>query len=170
MRLTNEVDFLAAKTATENALDDFIRLHWYLVEVDSSERSITHRIACSLEKHPFFSDWHVDCEYSRNHNKPKRMMRWEADNVEERLVLPDIIVHRRGIKGPNLLVIEAKKRDGDQAKDREKIQSYISEFDYRFGLLIAISRGSRPSFELEWWLSDSNGPSELTSYRWPIPC
>jgi len=41
----------------------------HLVEVDASERSITHRLAVHLER--LFPGWDVDCEYNRDRRDHK---------------------------------------------------------------------------------------------------
>ena len=56
------------------------------------------------------------------------------DSKSEGDVFPDIIVHRRGEDGPNLLVIEAKKASEQTeesiAFDHLKLQAYRDELGY----------------------------------------
>ena len=42
-----------------------------LLSVDANERSLTHRLAVYLEQ--VFPNYHVGCEYNRNHELPKRL-------------------------------------------------------------------------------------------------
>ena len=60
---------------------------------------------------------------------------------EERLVRPDIIVHRRGGNSDNLLVIEAKRRDNptDRELDYQKLRAFtqhLGRYHYCYGLFI----------------------------------
>ncbi|EQD33241.1 hypothetical protein B2A_13260, partial [mine drainage metagenome] len=93
-----------------------------LLEVDASERSLTHKLAGYLQCE--FQQWYVDCEYNRRGDRPKQLTQpvgsAKKDHTGARRVFPDVIVHRRQT-GQNLLVIEVKKahRQGD-ARDIEK--------------------------------------------------
>jgi hypothetical protein len=82
---------LAVQQLIANDADLFIH--------DLHERTVTGRLADHLRPH--FPEWHVDCEYNREGHEIKR--------VNGNVVVPDIIVHRRGTQD-NLLVIEAKNR------------------------------------------------------------
>lgn len=64
-----------------------------------------------------------------------------------RSVFPDIIVHKRGENGNNLLIIEVKKKkassDVDKSFDCEKLKKYTSTDDenrwaYRYGLFLEL--------------------------------
>ncbi|RTL28096.1 MAG: hypothetical protein EKK47_16710 [Burkholderiales bacterium] len=84
----------------------------HLLNVDASERSMTHRLAVHLIEQ--FPDHDIDCEYNRDGFDVKRLELAERaakdDDVEAVTVFPDIVVHRRGHNDDNLLVIEVKKR------------------------------------------------------------
>lgn len=91
----------------------------YLIDKGTHECALTHRLAVYLEQSPLLRDWHVDCEYNRM---------WKLDELQPkelhgRRIRPDIIVHRRGPRGPNLLALEAKLRAGrGDEYDREKLE------------------------------------------------
>jgi hypothetical protein len=90
---------------------------------DVNERSLTHRLAVHLERSlaERGSDLSVDCEYNRSGGSPKRLQHLiesfaKTATPEElvrdtkgRTVFPDIVVHKRGTDGPNVIVIEAKR-------------------------------------------------------------
>jgi hypothetical protein len=88
----------------------------HLMENDGSERSIIHRVGVYLEG-AFPPGWDVDCEYNLDGmtpNDPKAFMLPSAEPPHgdtERLVTPDLIVHKRGSSAPgaNILAVEAKK-------------------------------------------------------------
>ena len=115
----------------------------YLLEQGLSERCITHRFAVHLGEQ--FPDWDVDCEYNRNGDELKEMPL--SEECKELLrktdrVFPDIIVHRRGGQGPNLLVVELKieGRPGEEC-DISKLHGYISNIGYSCGLFVSFNSG-----------------------------
>ena len=92
-----------------------------------------------------FSDWDVDCEYNRNGDRLKEIPL--SDECRELLrktdrVVPDIIVHKRGPQGPNLLAIEIK-REGQPGEecDLAKLRGYISVIGYSYGLYVCFKTG-----------------------------
>ncbi len=68
------------------------------------EISITHRLACHLERYIAEGDasYDVDLEYNRDRGSVKQL--------DGQRIRPDIIVHRRGTT-ENLICIEVKKCD-----------------------------------------------------------
>ena len=115
----------------------------YLLEHNLGERCIAHRFAVHLAAQ--FPDWDVDCEYNRNGDQLKKMPL--SDECRELLrktdrVVPDIIVHKRGAEGPNLLAIEVK-REGQPGEecDRTKLEGYISMIGYSCGLYVSFNSG-----------------------------
>ena len=126
------------------SIKDLFKYDIYLLKNDLSERSITHRLAVCLEKN--FSGFDVDCEYNGHaetgHRKLVKMLRSEViklgltrendgDNeIINRYVFPDIIIHKRGPSGSgkNILIVEAKKSTSTVSKeyDLEKLKRYTS--------------------------------------------
>jgi len=113
----------------------------YLLENDLGERCIASRLAMYLQN--AFPEYSVDVEYNRAGASPKRLglptecANYRNDN-DEALAVPDVIVHRRGSDGPNLLVLELKKttnRDPRQC-DRERVRAFQAQLGYRYGALI----------------------------------
>lgn len=120
-----------------------------LLSVDANERSITHIFAMHL-KHTAQqidgSPWHVDCEYNRNGEDIKKIEAIESivgkstktSETKTKTVYPDIIIHKRGSAGPNLLVIEAKK-DATQTEKEEdiaKLGRLKEMFGYDFAVFL----------------------------------
>jgi len=127
----------------------------YLLKNDLNERTISHKLACYLSDE-LSPDWHVDCEYNRNHDVVKRL-KPNAENVaindtSGKTVYPDIIVHKRDTD-ENLLVIEIKKnanREG-RCEDLNKIKSFIGKLKYEYGLFIDFGTGCQARIkELAW--------------------
>jgi hypothetical protein len=100
----------------EEAKLRFLRDEAYLLVADVNERSLTHKFAEHLQA-ILGREWSVDCEYNRYGTDTKTIEDVKeivgrsaaTDETRAKTVYPDIIVHRRGVEGPNVLVIEAKK-------------------------------------------------------------
>jgi hypothetical protein len=144
--------FAIAWTAFQQAEQDLIR-------VNPSERSLTHRLAVHLEAQ--FRGWAVDCEYNRVGHRPKEIVNHAPDMVntdseDAVTVFPDIIVHRRGEAGPNLLVIEAKKATStrDRAFDLIKLKAYLREHRYVCAGFVVLPAGDRQGRPAEWIQAD----------------
>ncbi|MFI1195326.1 hypothetical protein ACH4T9_18980 [Micromonospora sp. NPDC020750] len=144
-----------------------------LFDYHSSERSVMFRIghylAMGIEAH-LGPEWHVDVEYNRQGDQGTPKKAWSLRRSEKdraRSVLPDLIVHRRGLRGreSNLLVVEAKKPDcpgTDADYDRKKLQAYLDEHGYQYAVFLNLGR--TPTWE---WLSDDQ--SVLTDVKRPDP-
>lgn len=121
----------------------------YLLDVNASERSVAARLAQYLQEH--FADKHVDVEYNRMGDLPKRVI-WSEDKND---VYPDIIVHIRG-SGNNLLAIEIKKDSNSESKDKDilKLQAYRQDdnLQYQHALFMrfGVKNGAGTLSECEW--------------------
>lgn len=140
----------------KRALNVFLKDDIYLLQKNLSERTICAKLAFYLQEE--FKEFHVDCEYNRHINTVKRLNAVK-DYVREKreagiltdeeenfgiCTSPDIIVHHRGINENNLLIIEAKKKGNpleDKKYDFLKIEGYIKELEYKYGLFIEFSVG-----------------------------
>jgi hypothetical protein len=109
----------------------------YLLNLEGSECAIAHRLAVYIEL--FLPKWHVDCEFSREGEERKQI----TLNNQLQFVRPDIIVHRRGPRGPNLLAIELKRsNDFDHwTRDVDKLERYRVEKGYKMGLFVYLPMG-----------------------------
>jgi hypothetical protein len=134
---------------------------------DVNERAATHRIALYLEREVRAlprevlgadpSEVFVDCEYNRQGNAPKRLQelarrlvriarrgkRSRVADTRGTTVFPDVIAHRRGEGGPNLLVVEVKRPgavEGAVAFDKEKLHLYRQEHRYLHAFLVTLGR------------------------------
>ncbi len=129
------------------AMRDLFSNDMYLITNDASERSITHRFGIYLESHlkSLGLDLHVDCEYNRvNFTLPKKLHCIDFSTIPKgRGVYPDLIVHDRGNDDNNLLVIEIKKStsDDDGGFDKKKINGYVDELKYKYGVCLKIQTG-----------------------------
>lgn len=84
-----------------NACVSLYKNQMYLIEEHANERTVAAHIAAYLRE--LFIEWDVDSEYNREGELrvPKR-------DIEGELAYPDIIIHRHGFEGPNLVAMEIK--------------------------------------------------------------
>lgn len=134
-----------------DSCNKLIESEHHLLENDSSERSIAHRLACIIGKliknNKMLGDFSVDCEYNiMNGGIPKAMYGLTDTEIPKgKYVFPDIIVHKRGNNENNLAVLEIKKSTSSYSLDfdRRKIDAYVGELNYRFGFCLLIIFGSK---------------------------
>ena len=80
----------------------------------------------------------------------------EAKFAKEDSVYPDVIVHRRGSAGPNLLVVEAKKNPNykheEVKRDQHKLKSYKDVLGYSSAVFLEIwTNGREPPLVPVWY-------------------
>jgi len=146
----DEIEFRVSSALKQLSEADF-----YLLKNDLNECSINHMLAYHLQSQ--FKEWHVDCEYNKNWNKikklelPKDKVDWT--DTEAKSVFPDIIVHRRGGDGPNLLVIEVKKSSNtsDRRHDYNKLKEYGKILSYSCALFLEIgTKENAGEWSFDW--------------------
>jgi hypothetical protein len=125
------------------AIDNLISKHPILLELDISERALTHHLANYIrEKIPEFYD--VDVEYNRHFADPKRInlpSRTTNDtDTRARTAFPDIIIHKRNKDSDNLLVLEIKKPGEDLEYDKLKLAAFVKELKYMNAAHIVIRK------------------------------
>ena len=114
-----------------------------------NERTLTQRLSLHLQ--PSFRDpLSVDCEYNRmweDNEDVVKQLPWGpeqvwTDDCDGRTVYPDIIIHERGGRFENLLVIEAKRNHGGRQLpdiDLRKLERFThpdGDFRYRYGAFV----------------------------------
>ena len=142
-----------------SALEMVAERDLYLLHVDISERCIASRLAMYLQQQ--FPEHHVDIEYNRDADTPKKLGLPEEcanfwDSEGRAFVVPDVIVHRRGAGGPNILVLELKKSTNLTPRDCDssRVQAFKDQFNYAFGALIECEtrEGHMPEITVSAWL------------------
>jgi hypothetical protein len=113
----------------------------HLLENSLSERCIAGRLAMYLQGE--FPEHAVDVEYNRKGSDAKALQLSEdCENFRDEeglsLVVPDVIVHKRGERGPNILVLELKKTSNPLGNDcdRARVVAFRRKLRYEFGALI----------------------------------
>jgi hypothetical protein len=106
------------------------------------ERTLAAELKSTMENR--FKDFHVNCEYNRMTDEngvqiPKRIG-LDPEPEDPSSVYPDIIVHRQEDGEHNLLIIEIKMnwKNSKKDKDIEKLNMYINELKYKYGLYLEI--------------------------------
>jgi hypothetical protein len=155
------------ESALGRALELFLDQERYLLEVDASERSMSHRLAVYLAE--VIPDYEVDCEYNRDgfnakklHLQPPETNAFDDDAVT---VFPDIIVHKRGSNNDNLLVVEIKKansRLGPQF-DKSKLTAFRAQLNYKWAahVVVGFVKGKLVN-TIEWIDTDREADGSLS--------
>lgn len=140
--MDKEYDEQCIKRYVQDSIDMLYRKDSFLLENDTNERSITHKLAGYLEN--YFPKWDVDCEYNRIRGEVKRLPPESvaSDDTKAVTVFPDIIVHKRNT-GENLLVIEVKKasnnKDDAKLKDLKKLRQFKQDpYNYLFAIFLVL--------------------------------
>jgi hypothetical protein len=153
------MQFAEVRARLEAAIERFMEMDRYLLEHDLREECIAARLAMHLQSvfHPFS----VDVEYNRFGDLAKSLHIPDAcakklDTDGRARVLPDIIIHRRGPDGPNLLVVEMKKTTNPIGFDCDRIRLYQfrQELQYYFGVLLECETraGQEPAIRISEWV------------------
>ena len=179
------------KNRLNKAIDRLYVKDWYLLKNKVHERSITHKLAEYLQDlFPDYDvDCEYDRDKENPDGNFKKQIHelitkelknrkqsitkipsegWINDDelgqyigIWHRNFYPDIIIHKRGTNRHNLLIIEAKKADGNTDFDKKKLVAYTKSTDslgnklrYKLGVLIELSVGedfSREAVKLKWY-------------------
>lgn len=141
-------------------IDKLFEIDSYLLKekYDINERTVSHRFALHLNNYFENTDYDVDIEYNRIReeygniedvgNLMGKKLHWEdsdeASGENSRYVFPDIIVHKRD-KHDNLIEIEIKMawKNGKKQYDLDKINHYMDELKYQFGVYIELSENRK---------------------------
>ena len=133
MKTDKVKDYLEQATARVEAEDR------HLLMIDVSERCIATRLAMYLREYFDNYNYAVDVEYNR-HGEDKKQLHdlvrkhncSRASDDGGQRVLPDVIVHRRGVDDSNLLIIEMKN---GEPRRYCRIRAFRDELGYKFGAL-----------------------------------
>ena len=117
----------------DHALSKLIDEQAELLDLEVTERNLTHHLACYLAQ-IFPEGYHVDVEYNRHGKTPKRLNLPRRKALDRELrattVFPDILVHKRNTNDMNLLVLEMKKPGEAIEYDETKLRAFRSELGY----------------------------------------
>jgi len=116
------------------------------------EQTLTFRLGFYLQDE--FPDLHVDCEYNRRGNDLKKR------RLGGPLMKPDVVVHRRGLRDDNLLVVGAKKASQWNATFPE-LSAKVSDltnpgglYGYKIGLCWNVAESRKRAQHRAFWFSN----------------
>jgi hypothetical protein len=130
------------KHIVESCVDLLMKNEGEIIRNDINERTITHKLAEYLQKY-FQPPISVDVEYNRNIELGKR----KPKHYQDKIGMPDIIIHKRLHNDNNLLIIEIKKHNNnnkaDREKDFEKLEAFTTSenaegYNFQLGLFLDI--------------------------------
>ena len=158
----DEVKEADVKSRLKEALCRLLDGDQYLLENDLSERCIAARLAMYLREHFLDYNYDVDVEYNRQGDavaaKRLRQLPEECkkrpNRKEDKIVVPDVIVHRRGCNSRNLLVIEMKKSSNPAGLDCDdkRIEAFCEQVGYSFGALVECETKTKPpTIRANWY-------------------
>ena len=128
------------KQIIENALAILYRTEKEIINDQVHEQTISARLMLHLQH--LLPEWNVDVEFNRQgeNRDPKTD---ESGNNRK----PDIIIHKRGPKGPNLAVILVKCEWNTKPREDDQMvaQSIKAKHEYQTAFLLEIRQSG---FEL----------------------
>jgi hypothetical protein len=141
----------SVKDVVEEVVQQLFAEDAFLLETNVAERTIAARLAVYLE--PRFPGHHVNVEYNRHGLHPKRLDLPAYGG--QKLILPDVVVHRQGHDEENLLVIQVKKETNHESRDYDRavIAGLKTDYGYAWGVLIDLPAGpgaTEREAKLEW--------------------
>jgi len=162
--------------ALESAISNLMTKDEWLLLNNISERSISHKLAEHLQN--LIKDYNIDCEYNGSVGQPNEKKKIiivkeqlaglgllniseQSENEEDliqRSVFPDIIVHARGTQESNICIIEIKKDTSSVPPDYDhiKLKAYTSNIignylNYQLGVLIQFITGKEPRHSMTFY-------------------
>lgn len=117
-----------------------------ILAFDVGERTICACLAAILGR--AFENHSVHVEYNRHGVYPKEIELPDSDGeLTSARIFPDIIVHRPGEDGANLLVIEVKKTTNPVKDELDiiKLQQIKQQIGYEFAVFLRLPTGSDAS-------------------------
>lgn len=122
-------------------------------EVNINERTVAGELSTIIREN--FTEFHTNCEYNRMTDEYGNQIPKKIDlnpyNSTPSGVFPDIIIHRQENRDHNLLVIEIKMswKNSGKNDDLKKLERYVSELGYKYGLYLELGVGGIVA--MEWF-------------------
>lgn len=155
------------------ALDRFYKEDGVLLQEGNElhELSVTFRLGIYLAElfHAQFPLLNFDSEYNRHGKNPKGN---PCPECEGRTCRPDFILHKRGKDESNILVIEVKKKKGeDPREDKAKLRGLCrskpadgadakSSYGYSYGICLVLGDGRETATAARvFYNAEKNAPS-----------
>ena len=126
----------------KSSLSEMFKNDMILIDNDANERTISSTLICYLKE--IIKDYDIDSEYNRHGSEIKTI----NSNTGQKIIIPDIVVHKRNNDRYNLVAIEIKKSTNPKREnDEEKLKSLTEKdsYDYKYGVLIILDMDSPDS-------------------------
>jgi len=126
----------------KNSLSEIFKNDRILIDNDANERTISSSLICYLKER--IKDYDIDSEYNRHGSELKTI----ESNTGQKIIIPDIVIHKRNNDRNNLVAIEIKKSTNPKRKNDEKKLEALTKKDsysYKFGILIILDMNSPDS-------------------------
>ena len=125
----------------KNAIREFYKKDYKLIDLQCNERSMMFRIGIYLyehmKAHNSLNEYDLDCEYNRKGINIK--------TIDDKKIIPDILIHKRDDDNINLVAIEIKKSGNSIKHDKEKLEKLTDnngKYRYSQGLVIVLRKKS----------------------------
>lgn len=108
-----------------------------LIQDANHEQAISAKLMCYLQKE-FWDDWNVDVEYNRQWEFPENWIRDTKQWDDGKPKKPDIIIHKRWPRWPNLAVLLIKWwwNHQDRSKDEDDVRSIKNQHNYQLAFTL----------------------------------
>ena len=125
------------KNNINTAIELVYRVDGYLIEHNAHEQAISSRFALHLQH--LFPEWNVDVEYNRQGDNFDSKEDYVGHNRK-----PDVIIHKRGSAGPNLVIflIKCEWNTQDRQKDEQVLISLKNKHRYEYAFLVEIKKNN----------------------------
>ena len=142
------------QTLLDKAISDFTRDFYDQIKNGASEVNLAHQLLIKINQYLPSDTYDTDLDYNRIKFKDVKKSSATGNPIR-----PDIVIHKRGIKIDNRLVIEIKRKwTGEiDSKDQEKLEMFtdpLGDYSYDYGLFLAFDiQGIEASPILRWFKS-----------------
>jgi len=123
----------------KSSLSEIFKNDMILIDNDANERTISSSLISYLKER--IKDYDIDSEYNRHGSELKTI----ESNTGQKIIIPDIVIHKRNNDRNNLVAIEIKKSTNPKRKnDEEKLEALTKKdsYSYKFGILIILDMDS----------------------------
>lgn len=135
-----------------------------LIKTNPGEPVLTSELLRLM--HDQFPGWRVNHLYDRKESNQKRLRYPKGGVIKDAPIIPDIIVHKVGIKD-NLLVVEAKRHpnrdDGDDVWKLEGLTAADGKYAYKLGVHLTFKIRKRLVAHCEVY-SDGQANKDATAW------
>jgi len=147
------MEFYELESKVRKCIDRLIKDDSHLLRESVYERTISGRLGHYMINE--FPNYDVDCEYDKNiESLEDKKIIYEIEYrvgvkiKNPKKIVPDIIIHKRGLNSENLLVVEMKKNTSknnainyDDIKLKAATTEVLSNINYAFGALVIMNVG-----------------------------